>query len=73
MIHYSHEGGYGNENIQEAREVVEKYLPVGSGDKVIMLSLLYDYKILRKVVDGEAMFSHEDGSKTIRIKFYRNY
>lgn len=71
MIVYSTDGGYGKEDIKEAREAIEKHLPVGSRDKVTLLGLLYDYEVLRKVIDGHnCVFRHEDGSEVRRIKFY---
>lgn len=71
MISYSYEGGYGNNDVVEARKVIDQYLPVGSRDKVILLELLYDYEVLLKVIRGEGcVYRHPDGSETRRIKFY---
>lgn len=71
MIIYSKEGGYGNQDLKEAREIIERNTSVGSRDKVILLELLYDYEVLRKVINGEAcIFRHSDGSEVRRIKFY---
>ena len=71
MIVYSHDGGYGNESVEEAREIVDRYLPVGSRDKVVLLSLLHDYWVLLNVIDGKnCVFRHEDGSETRRLRLY---
>jgi len=68
---YCHENGYGNVDLKEVREVIEKYLPVGSRDKVILLEMLYDYECLKRVIEGNgSIFRHEDRSETRRIKLY---
>lgn len=67
---YSHEGGYGNQDLKEARAVIDKHLPAGSSDKVTLLVLLHDYEVLLRVIEGKAVFRHVDGSETQRIKLY---
>lgn len=71
MICYTHGGGYGNQDLKEVREVIERHLPVGSRDKVVLLELLHDYECLRRVIEGQGcLFRHEDGSETRRVKLY---
>ena len=71
MINYTREGGYGNQDVSEARLVIDRHLPVGSEDKVVLLELLYDYEVLLRVINGEgAVYGHPDGSETRRIKLY---
>jgi hypothetical protein len=69
MIVYSKEGGYGKQDTKEVKEVIDKYLPVGSRDKVTLLEFLYDYECLMRVIEGrQFIFRHEDGSEVRRIK-----
>lgn len=73
MISYCHENGYGNVDVKEVRDVIDRHLPVGSVDKVMLLELLYDYEVLRNVIDGKnCLFRHPDQSETRRIKLYGN-
>ncbi len=70
MLVYKRENGYGKQDLDEVREVIHRVCGVGSKDKVILLELLYDYEVLLRVIDGEAIFRHEDRSEARRLKLY---
>jgi hypothetical protein len=71
MIVLTKQGGYGNTNLIEAKEVIDKCLKPGSMDKVILMELLYDYERMLDVIHGRnCIYQHEDGSQTCRIKLY---
>ena len=68
---YSAEGGYDKQDLKEVREVIDKHLPVGSRDKVVLLEFLHDYEVLQMVIQGKnCIYRHEDRSETRRIKLY---
>jgi hypothetical protein len=69
MIVYTHENGYGNVNIKEMSELINT-LP-DANQRLMMRELLFDYEVLRRVIDGpNFIFQHADGSETRRIKIY---
>ena len=72
MIVYTAEAGYGNQDVKEVREVIDKYLPVGSRDKVVLLEFLHDYEVLKDIVQGDknCIYRHADRSETRRVKLY---
>lgn len=70
MIRLKRENGYGNSNVKEVNELIDKYLPVGSVDKCVIKEFVYDYERLIDVIDGRAVFGHPDGSEVRRIKLY---
>ncbi len=69
MIRYTHENGYANIDLKEAKEAIDT-LKSGSMDKVTLLCLLYEYECLLRVIDGKACFGHSDGSETRRVKIW---
>lgn len=69
-IVYRRENGYDNADLKAVEEILDRVLPPGSLDKVALKALLYDYGVLRAVIDGKAIFGHPDGSETRRLRLY---
>lgn len=71
MIAYTHEGGYGNADVADARAAIDRACPPGCPDRATLRELLYDYECLRRVVEGGGfVFRHRDGSEVRRVKLY---
>lgn len=71
MLTLTHEAGYGNIDVEEARKTVRELTTVPLSTRSALMELISDYAYLRQVIDGEGvMFRHPDGSMTRRIYLY---
>lgn len=68
MMRYSREQGYAKTDHKTDVEDVLKTASLNAHERMTIRCLLYDYEVLLKVIDGNAIFGHPDGSHVQRFK-----